>query len=103
MWIATEPSRYGQQPAPGMVAKMTSGIPSATPPTPISAKASVWSLMPCAIAFQTACVTAAAITAKVTLSERVVDGPTGLPRQAEQEPSGLRSRQVFPSFPRCAL
>ena len=80
MWIATEPSRYGQQSARGMAATMTSGIPTAIPPTPISAKASVWSLMPCAIAFQTACVTAAAMTAKVTASERVVDGSNGAPQ-----------------------
>ena len=36
--------------------------------------------MPCAIAFQTACVTAAAMTAKVTVSERVVDGSNGAPQ-----------------------
>src|SRR6185503_16886347 len=96
MWIATEPRRYGQQSARGMAVTRTSGIPTAMPPTPISAKASVWSLMPCAIAFQTACVMAAAMTAKVTVRERVVDGSNGLLRQAEQEPSGLLSRQVFP-------
>jgi hypothetical protein len=59
---------------------MTSGIEVATPPTPISAKASVWSLMPCAMAFQMACVTAAASTARVTVSERVVDGSNGAPQ-----------------------
>ena len=63
-----------------MAATMTSGIDTAAPPTPISAKASVWSLMPCAMAFQTACVTAAASTARVTVRERVVDGSNGAPQ-----------------------
>ena len=59
---------------------MTSGIPTTMPPTPISAKASVWSLMPCAMAFQAAWVTAAPRTAKVTAAERVVDGSNGAPQ-----------------------
>ena len=59
---------------------MTSGIAITMPPTPIRAKASVWSLMPCAMAFQVACVTAAASTARVTVSERVVDGSNGAPQ-----------------------
>ena len=61
---------------------MTRGIAMTMPPTPIRAKASVWSLMPCAMAFQVACVTAAASTARVTVSERVVDGYNGAPRAA---------------------
>ena len=63
-----------------MAATMTSGIDTAMPPTPISAKASVWSLMPCAMAFQIAWVTAAIRTAPVTVSGRVVDGSNGAPQ-----------------------
>ena len=59
---------------------MTSGIDTVMPPMPISAKARVWSLMPCAIAFQVACVTAAASTASVTVRGRVVDGSNGAPQ-----------------------
>ena len=59
---------------------MTSGTETAVPPTPISANASVWSLMPCAMAFQVACVTAAARTASMTDRERVVDGSNGAPQ-----------------------
>ena len=63
-----------------MAVTMTSGIAITMPPAPIRAKASVWSLMPCAIAFQVACVTAAASTARVTVSERVVDGSNWAPQ-----------------------
>jgi hypothetical protein len=58
---------------------MISGIATTMPPTPISANASVWSLMPCAMAFQVACVTAAASTARVTLRDKV-DGFIGAPQ-----------------------
>src|SRR6516164_537029 len=78
--MATEASRYGQLADRGKAATMTSGTEVAVPPTPISAKASVWSLMPCAMAFQAAWVTAAASTARVTVSERVVDGSKGAPQ-----------------------
>src|ERR1700678_866432 len=50
--------------------------------------------MPCAIAFQVAWVTAAQSTAMVTDSGSACD-TLRLLRQAEQEPSGLLSRQVF--------
>ena len=49
---------------------MTSGIATRIPPAPISPNASSWSLIPCAIAFQVACVTAAASTTRVTDSGR---------------------------------
>jgi hypothetical protein len=88
--MATDASRYGQQPARGVAVTITSGIPTAMPPTPISAKASVWSLMPCAMAFQTAWVTAAARTARVTAAERVVDGSNGAPQAG-----AIRSPQGF--------
>src|ERR1700692_2294609 len=97
--MPTDARRYGHLEGRGMAATMTSGIDTAAPPAPISAKASVWSLMLCAMAFQAACVTAAASTARVTVSGRGVDGSKGLLRQAEQEPSGFLSRQVFPGNP----
>ena len=59
---------------------MISGIATPIVPAPISANASVWSLMPCAIAFHTAWVMAAASTASVTVTGRVVDGSNGAPQ-----------------------
>ncbi len=90
MWIPTEASRYGQAAARGTAETTISGITAPMEPAPISAKARVWSLMPWAMAFQTAWVTAAPSTARVTPSVRVFDGSNEAPQaRLNRSPQGF--------------